>query len=532
MNQFILALLSGILFAISWPTYGFPIFIFIAFVPLLIAEDTIAHSNTKYKGAKIFGLSYLSFLIWNVFTTGWLYYADLIGMLFANLVNSLLMTFVFWLYHITKRNGRLNHSLIFFASAWILFEYLHLHWDFSWPWLNLGHVFSENIHWIQWYEYTGTFGGTLWVMAVNLLIFINLKNKPLTQKSQLQLAGKSAIAIGLPIVISLWIYHTYTPEVISKKEVILLQPNIDPYTEKYNYDNNYMSQLLLEMADKQVSDKTQYLIAPETVLAENLPYSEFLKSKAFSNLINYTNKHPNLHILGGLDSYNLIFNPNNINQYSNKIREGIWGNFYNLAFIINQNYYDTYYKSKLVVGVENLPYKSVIEPLLGNIMLDMGGTISTKTIQDERKVFGTTSRVAPIICYESVYGEYVTDYVKKGANFLAIITNDAWWRETQGHKQHLSLARLRAIETRKDIARSANTGISAFINSKGEIVSQTKYNEKAVLKGEVALNNTQTFYVKFGDYIAKIALLIFGLSIINILFFKNKLSLKTNSYEK
>src|SRR5690606_32707912 len=152
------------------------------------------------------------------------------------------------------------------------------------------------------------------------------------------------------------------------------------------------------------------------------------------------------------------------------------------------------------------------------------GTISVKTTQLERSVFNGNdgTKVAPIICYESVYGEYVTGYVKNGADFLAIITNDAWWNETQGHKQHLSLARLRAIETRRDIARSANTGISAFINQKGEITSQTLYNEKTALLGKVTLNQKQTLYVLLGDYIAKVSIVIAAILFV-MLFFRKRI---------
>ena len=177
-----------------------------------------------------------------------------------------------------------------------------------------------------------------------------------------------------------------------------------------------------------------------------------------------------------------------------------------------------------MVGIENLPYKSILEPLLGNVMLNLGGTISTKTIQEERSVFiaNDGTKVAPIICYESVYGEFVTGYVKKGAQFLAIITNDAWWNKTQGHKQHLTFATIRAIETRRDIARSANTGISAFINQKGDIGSKTKYGEKKALLGKVFLNSKMTFYVLHGDYIAYIAILFLTLISLYILIKKRK----------
>jgi apolipoprotein N-acyltransferase len=152
-------------------------------------------------------------------------------------------------------------------------------------------------------------------------------------------------------------------------------------------------------------------------------------------------------------------------------------------------------------------------------MIDLGGTVATKTTQDDRAVFETAqgSKVAPVICYESVYGNYVGGYVKNGAQFLAIITNDAWWGDTQGHQQHLSIARLRAIETRRWIARSANTGISAVINPSGKVVDRLEYETQGVLRATIGLSDEITFYTRHGDYIARIAggmglfILLFGI---------------------
>ena len=144
-------------------------------------------------------------------------------------------------------------------------------------------------------------------------------------------------------------------------------------------------------------------------------------------------------------------------------------------------------------------------------MIDLGGTVSMKTTQSDREVFTAANgkfKAAPIICYESVYGEFVTGYVRHEANFLAIITNDAWWNTSQGHKQHLSYAKLRAVETRRDIVRSANTGISAIINAKGDITSRLAYGEKGALAGQLTSNSKTTFYVMAGDYIARISLFI------------------------
>jgi apolipoprotein N-acyltransferase len=93
-------------------------------------------------------------------------------------------------------------------------------------------------------------------------------------------------------------------------------------------------------------------------------------------------------------------------------------------------------------------------------------------------------------------------YIKKGANLLTIITNDGWWKNTPGHRQHLLYARLRAIETRNWVARSANTGISAFIDPRGNLVSTLGYDKRGVLKAEIApTQNKLTIYVKYGDWL-------------------------------
>ena len=165
----------------------------------------------------------------------------------------------------------------------------------------------------------------------------------------------------------------------------------------------------------------------------------------------------------------------------------------------------------MVVGVENIPYKSILEPLMGNTLLNFGGTVSSRATQGERGVFQLNNgiKVAPVICYESIYGEYVTEYVRNGAQFLTIITNDGWWSESQGYKQHLSYAKIRSIETRRSIARSANTGSSAIINKKGEITQYLDYNTKGVINGNIDISNDLTFYVKNGDIIYRFSFFFF-----------------------
>ncbi|MBJ7880559.1 apolipoprotein N-acyltransferase [Gelidibacter salicanalis] len=513
MKNFLLVILSGLLLAFGWPTYGFPLLLFIGFVPLLLMEHQVRGSQIRWKKLTVFGYSYVGLIIWNYITTNWLQYADVFGASFAILVNSMLMALMMVLYHSIAKRATTNISLLFLMCLWMAFEKLHLGWDFSWPWLNLGNGFSEYFTWIQWYEYTGTFGGTLWVWVVNILIYKGVL-KYHAEKSVKPLKKDGIIILStivLPILISLTIYHTYK---IGEQDinVIALQPNIDPYSEKYNVPNEAIADLLLKLTEEKITPQTDLVVAPETVFADHVKINQLEEAYFKRKLDLYIAEHPSINILSGISFINFITDESQIKAQSNYHSSGFWYDDYNSAMLLNtSDSVQLYHKSKLVVGVETLPYKDIIKPIIGDFMIDLGGTLAMKTTQEEREVFTTTNpklAAAPIICYESVYGEFVTGYVRNGATVLTIITNDAWWGETQGHKQHLSYARLRAIETRRDIVRSANTGISALINAKGEITKSLPYGTQGALSGAVTANEKLTFYTRAGDYIARIAIFV------------------------
>jgi apolipoprotein N-acyltransferase len=151
----------------------------------------------------------------------------------------------------------------------------------------------------------------------------------------------------------------------------------------------------------------------------------------------------------------------------------------------------------------------------------------------ERKVFVPWDqhfKAAPVICYESIYGDYITEYIRKGANILTIITNDGWWDNTPGYKQHMNYARLRAIETRKWVARSANTGISAFIDPLGNVINPQPWDTEASIKLTIPIDNRQTFYVKHGDLLSRAAVVVsILLMLLNIVLFLRRKTTKRNS---
>ena len=512
LKNLLFSVLTGSLLALGWPTYGISVLLFFAFVPLLCVERRCRQEKRpKYV---FLSYSYLAFFVWTLCTTWWIYYSTPIGMAIAVLVNSLLMALVLLSYHILAKKIRENAALVFFVCLWTGFEYMHLHWEFSFPWLNLGNGFATTTSWIQWYEYTGTFGGSIWVLVVNVVVFKavcafqkNGSSRPLRIG-----VSKALILIAVPIVISLGML-TRQIQNFGTSTVVLLQPNINPYTEKYTTTDQSVAMLLDSLLNGVKEKDVRFVIAPETVFADGTTLTNFPYSKALRGASRIVSKYPNSNFLGGVSMYEKFNDSARVHKQTNALKNGWFYDDYNSAFFYRPDRSsELYHKTKLVVGVENFPYQRLLKPLLGDAMIDLGGTVAKKTTQAHREVFFTREKhtdsigVGPIICYESIYGEFVTGYVRNGADFLAIITNDAWWDNTQGHKQHLAYARLRAIETRRTVVRSANTGISAIINPFGTIVSQLGYEKQGILEGEIVLNNKITFYVRYGNYIARVAL--------------------------
>ena len=523
-KNLILSILSGLLLGFSWPTKGQSLLIFFSLVPLLILIRRINSSDKKYKNTITFFVSYLSFFLWNLITTWWIYNSTEFGASFAILVNSSFYSLIMVIYRISINIIPKTTCQILLLSMWISFEKFHLNWDFSWPWLNLGNVFSDSIYFIQWYEYTGVFGGTLWIIVVNLLIFNFIEKGywALNKKEIILDALTILFLVITPIIFSVVIYKSDT-QTENEIEIAILQPNIDPYDKKYKKSNQELFELVRNQTNDYISQKTKYLIMPEGYFDSGLGFNlkNFNYSKLKDKIDGFLKNYKNLNLVAGAQSYNIYpMSKNPPTKSSNRISDGRWIDFFNSAFqFSNNNELQFYHKSKLVVGVEFMPYKKLLEPIIGEILLDFGGTVATRGVQNYRTNFYSNENIiaAPIICYESIYGSFVTEYVRNGAQLLIIISNDAWWGDSEGHQQLLSYSRLRAIENRRAIARSANTGISAFINKNGEISKKIDYGKKGVLVGNVQLENRLTFYAKYGDYIARIALLMFILTFLFLL---------------
>jgi len=507
----LLAVASGLLLSAAWPLRGFPFLSLIALIPLLFILEQIRKEPDRFRWMASFRYTYLAVFIWNLLTTWWIWYSTEIGAIFAVIFNSMIMALVVQLavFARTKINPAKGGHIIL-PVFWLAFEFAHRSWELSWSWLDLGNVFATRIEFIQWYEYTGTQGGTLWIWIINILLFEIIKGiffTSLIKKTRNWLAGITLFFLIVPITISLVRFYTYE-EKSNPVDIVVIQPNIDPWEEEFSLSIPEVLDRMLTRAKDIADTNVDFYVAPESVIQEGMYEDEFEYSRSLAGIRDFLRLYsPEAKFVAGAGTFHMFKPgediPPSARQYNNT---ELYYEAYNTALFFDVNEkVQSYHKSKLVPGVEHMPFGGLIKPI-EEYAIDLGGTTGTLGRSPERTVFyGGIVPVSPVICYESIYGEFVSGFVKNGAEIIMIITNDGWWKNTAGHRQHLAYASLRAIETRRSIARSANTGVSCFVNQKGEQFLQTKYWEPDVIRMEINANDCITFYVKYGDYLGRSA---------------------------
>lgn len=486
---------------ISFPYTGslFPL-VFVAWVPLLLIEDYV--SKKRYRSGKIYIHAYVAFFFYNLVATWWVYNASLGGAIMAVFANAAVMALPFYFFHLTKRYVGKKEGYLSLIIFWIGFEYLHFHWDLSWPWLHLGNTFSRVPEIVQWYSYTGVLGGTLWILVVNVLFFKLAKNvywKKESWRIQTPILFLGAMALFFPILLSLYSFFTYESQTSREVRISVLQPNIDPYTEKFYLPINEQLTNILELAEKSEADLH---MAPETALSYEF-YEEDAPNYDFFRALQAKVKEGSSELLIGASTRATFTTKNSVASRKFVDGPGFFESYNTSLFMQNSGEYEFVHKSKLVLGVEKIPFLSYL-PFLDQLAINLEGASGTLGIEKIPKILKTKKgSIAPVICYESVYGEFIAQQCQKGAEAICIITNDGWWKDTPGYKQHWSFARLRAIENRKYVARSANTGWSGFINDKGQDVKRSTWWKRENLTETIPLNKTQTFYSQHGDILGR-----------------------------
>ena len=517
-KTYLLALSSALILWLAWPPHIWlaPLLL-VGLVPLFITLEQIINQKGKKVGRQVFLTAGLTFLVWNTASIYWVFNAinsrntgfiDTLTSLLVSLIpyslGALLMTFAFWLYYQLRTKVNAKLAYLGLISFYISMEYLHESWDLAFPWMTLGNGFAGMHQLVQWYEFTGVYGGSLWILLSNILAFEAYKGWLKKEPNFLRPSAYCLLALILPISFSLYTYFNYEEKSVPVN-VVVVQPNIDPYEKFGQIPAPEQLQILTHLSDSVAQVNTEYFIWPETAIPNYAIEDDIRNNPDFLTAQQFLSKYKNGTLITGVESVRWYDDKKTVSSIKDE-KSGKYYDHYNAALQLeNSAQIAIYHKSKLVPGVEKMPFPKIFS-FLAPVFEHLGGSSSGYGWQEQPTVFYAQSGVgvAPVICYESIWGSWIGKSVKDGAQFIAIITNDGWWGNTSGKDQHLLYAKLRAIETRRWVVRSANTGISAFINQKGDIVKKSAWWTRTALKADINLNDSITVYVNSGDLLAKL----------------------------
>jgi apolipoprotein N-acyltransferase len=501
----------------------------IAWLPLLHAE-VLHDRRTKGRGRAFVPYVLLTVLTWNAATSWWFFGVSeplttrLVSGLSPMLVNALLMLVPWWIKRVVRKWSGDQWSMVALVVAWTAFEHIHHQWDLKWPWFTMGNVFGAMPALVQWYEWTGVLGGSLWIWSVVLWVHARIIHP--APATALPIRGRWPVLAALvlvPVGTSLLLFFTHT-EKGTRVEVVIVQPNIDPYGQKFHEDPMVQLDTMLALAERAITPRTRLVVMPETALQEEatldlrsaqpvlhgLWENDLGSSASVARLRAFQQRHPDAALMTGMSSAHLFHNGEELPVTARGIEgTGLWYEAYNAAlFLPTDGSLHHYHKSKLVAGVEMMPFEAILGKLSA-LSVDLGGVSGSLGTQQERSVLHDPASgiaLVPAICYESVFGEHVGAHVVNGGNLIAIITNDGWWGDSPGPVQHLTFASLRAIEQRRCIARSANTGISCWVDQRGVVHDATDWWTATAFHADLAMNEELTLYARTGDLIGHSAL--------------------------
>lgn len=500
LRRFAAVLLSALLLSPGW--LGLPGFTtLIGLVPLLWLSAS--YDDSRRSWWRMFGWATLAFVLWNAMTIWWIWFATPVGPFAATLASTTLNMIAFMLFHTVSKKGPKALAYTLLVAGWIATEYWYTTSEFSWPWLILGNGFSHEVWAVQWYEYTGVFGGSLWVLVSNIMIFEAWQGRSLRK------ALIAALTIFLPLGISLGIWTSWKQLDEGTIEVSAIQPNVDCY-DKFDGDWEWQERNIIDLLDKTPAS-AQFILLPETSIPEytwepNLSDSHLSKERSsfwVELADSLRTRHPGALLIVGSETRR--YYP--AGSQTEKARRYPDGNYYspfNTAVGLDSTgRIQLHHKGKLVIGAENTP--TALFRMLKFLVIDLGGTVGQLGMGQYGTAFSHNGiKVGPAICYEGLYGDFFGDFVRRGAQAMFIISNDGWWRDTPGYKHLFTISRLRAIEHRRAIVRSANTGRSGFISARGDIGQSLGWEQRGVITAAVPLSSEITFYTRYGDYLGRI----------------------------
>jgi apolipoprotein N-acyltransferase len=515
-HRLLLACASGVMLAAAFPPSPLYSIAYVSLIPFLLLLETLRGTW------KIIRLSYLTFLIFHVSTLYWIGgFADgkdvwlMIAGAAVVLVHPLFYLPIVLLYVWVRRRLGLLLGLIFFVLVWISYEYSHSLSEFSFPWIALGNSQAYDLPRIQIAEFTSVYGLSFLVLTFNVIGFV-LITKLATRGWHFG-SPSAIVSICILVVIYFgpWIYgetrmlRLAEERGVDTLRVGVVQPNVDPFGKWQNRTEQLP--VLLGYTRKLAQANVDLVVWPETAVPFFILQPQFestLKS------LESTLDSIHLSVLTGLPTLRYYDSATAPVTAQKSLYAGVFYEEFNSTTTLapSQSARPVYRKIVLVPFAERIPYaetfRFLIEPLKWNVGIGMWGIGEDTVVFSIALPNGHAVQFSSMICYESVYPNFVRQFVKRGAQFLAIITNDSWWGNTSGAYQHASYASFRAVENRRWIVRSANGGISGLIDPVGRMHNETKLYSATSFSGTIATYDKMTFYAQHGDIFALVCVAI------------------------
>ncbi len=480
-------------------TFGFPPFPAITcFVGLIPLFYYLEGRKAEKIWPTLLGV-YLVFLGYNIFSTYWVANSSFFAGMFAFFVNSFLMTLPFLVVLLMRKGKEFSPYIV--LPFWLAFEFFHYRWGLSWPWLTVGNSLSTAPFLIQWYEYVGVLGGTLWIWVCNAELYLFWKSR-----SSRKIVHFLFLFL-VPIIVSFVLINRDIPS-SDKATITVVNPNIEPHFEEPSLRNSTKLEKLFSLLEPE-NLKCDMMVIPETFLSQ-IDLTTLHQSAEIDALVQLSRTN-NLAIQTGAAGYEFFDDEPDrpsLRRFESNGTTKTYEVYNNSLFISPSGEFKIYNKKRFVPGAENFPFRSLLG-FLQPLVRQLGGTIEGLGEWPRDELFEFKQiRTAPIICYEADYGEYCTGFVRLGANLFTVPSEDGWWGNTAGHKQQWHINRLRCIELRRSMCRAANYGISGFIDPHGRIINRTKqYAQEAVLTEQIPLVEVKTFYSQYGDLIGRVSIL-------------------------
>jgi apolipoprotein N-acyltransferase len=469
--------------------------------------------------------SYLTFFVLHVLTLYWIggfVVGKDVWMMVAGgavlLFHPLFYVLVIYLYIRVRARLGLTVALLFLPLIWIGFEYSHSLSEVSFPWITLGNSQAYDLPRMQIAAYTSVYGLSFLILCFNSIGFVLVANLATRQWTIRSRAAMISIAILVLLYVLPWIYGRITMERYSDApdrnglHIGVVQPNIDPWEKWGARGDNPWASYDKQLADyvRETKDLAQrgldLVVWPETaipfriLLPGNQMYWHWLRTNLDSSRVA---------VLTGLP-FTVFYDSAHAPATSSyePTRKRFYDDFNSTTLLVpGVGAGPVYKKIVLVPFAERIPYASalsfLIEPLKWNVGIGMWGKGKDTVVFSLPTRDGRDMKFASMICYESVYPNFVREFVSRGAQFLVIVTNDSWWGNTPGAYQHAAYASFRAIENRRWIVRGANGGISGFIDPAGRYHGETKLYTASSFSGTIEPREELSFYVRHGDIFAK-----------------------------